>query len=103
MVICPPIGLVGRVFANRLGDRDSFPSRVIPNTQIMLFDASLFNTQLYKVRISGQMERSREISSVLPYTSVLCNIMAEGFCFMPLGLVRLRTFRLSACVSWVQH
>ena len=27
-----------------------------------------------------------------------CNIMAEGFRFMPLGLVRLRTFRLS---SWV--
>ena len=25
-----------------------------------------------------------------------CNIMAEGFRFMPLSLVRLRTFRLSA-------
>ena len=24
-----------------------------------------------------------------------CNIMAEGFRFMPLGLVKLRTFRLS--------
>ena len=23
----------------------------------------------------------------------ICNIMAEGFCFMPLGLVRLRTFQ----------
>ena len=31
-----------------------------------------------------------------------CNIMAEGFCFMLLGLVRLRTFRLSAWVSLVQ-
>ena len=29
----------------------------------------------------------------------MCNIMAEGFPFMPLGLVRLRTFRLSAWVS----
>ena len=28
--------------------------------------------------------------------------MAEGFRFMPLGLVRLRTFRLSTWVSWVQ-
>ena len=28
-----------------------------------------------------------------------CNIMVEGFRFMPLGLVRLRTFRLSAWVS----
>ena len=27
------------------------------------------------------------------------NIMAEGFRFMPLGSVRLRTFRLSAWVS----
>ena len=28
-----------------------------------------------------------------------CNIMAEGFRFMPLGLVRLRTFQLSAWVT----
>ena len=28
-----------------------------------------------------------------------CTIMAEGFRFMPLGLVRLRTFRLSTWVS----
>ena len=37
------------------------------------------------------------------YTSTqltqLCNIMAEGFQFMPLGLVRLRTFRLYAWVT----
>ena len=30
---------------------------------------------------------------------VKCNIMVEGFRFMPLGLVRLRTFRLSAWVT----
>ena len=29
----------------------------------------------------------------------LCNIIAEGFHFMPFGLVRLRTFRLSAWVT----
>ena len=28
-----------------------------------------------------------------------CNVMAEGFQLMPLGLVRLRTFRLSTWVS----
>ena len=28
-----------------------------------------------------------------------CNIIAEGFRFMPLGLVRLRTFRRSTWVS----
>ena len=32
----------------------------------------------------------------------ICNIIAEGFRFMPLGLVRLRTFRLSTWVSLVQ-
>ena len=32
-----------------------------------------------------------------------CDIIAEGFRFMPLSLVRLRTFRLSTWVSWVQH
>ena len=31
-----------------------------------------------------------------------CNIMAEGFRFIPLGLVGLRTFRLGAWVDWVQ-
>ena len=29
----------------------------------------------------------------------MCNIMVEGFRFRPLGLVRLRTFRLSTWVS----
>ena len=32
----------------------------------------------------------------------ICNIMAEGFRFMPLSLVRQRTFRLSTWVSLVQ-
>ena len=36
-----------------------------------------------------------EIMGVPPTNSYLCNIMAEGFRFMPLGLVRLRTFLLS--------
>ena len=32
----------------------------------------------------------------IDFASELCNIIAEGFRFMPLGLVRLRTFQLSA-------
>ena len=35
----------------------------------------------------------------LPLVGDKCNIMAEGFRFMPLGLVRLRTFRLNAWVT----
>ena len=36
----------------------------------MVLDASLLNTQQYKVRIKGKVEQSRERSSTLPYTSV---------------------------------
>ena len=52
-------GLVGRVFANGPGDRDSIPGRVIPKTLKMVLDASLLNTQHYKVRIKGKVEKSR--------------------------------------------
>ena len=44
--------------------------RVIPKTQKMVLDASLLNTQHYKVRIKGKVEQSRERSSALPYTLV---------------------------------
>ena len=36
------------------------PGRVIPKTQKMVLDASLLNTQYYKVRIKGKVEPSRE-------------------------------------------
>ena len=44
-----------------------------------------------KTQTTGTNKPKNEVS--------LCNIMAEGFRFMPLGLVRLRTFRLSAWVT----
>ena len=47
----PDIGLGVRVFANGPGDLRSIPGRVIPNTQKMVLDTSLLNTQHYKVRI----------------------------------------------------
>ena len=59
-----------RVFANGLGDLGSVPGRVIPKTQKMLLDATLLNPQLYKVRIKGKVEQSRERSSALLYTLV---------------------------------
>ena len=43
------IGLMSREFANGLGDRGSIPGRVIPKTQKMVLDATLLNTQQYKV------------------------------------------------------
>ena len=36
----------------------------------MALDASLLNTQHYKVRIKGKAEQSREMSTALAYTSV---------------------------------
>ena len=38
------IGIVGRVFANGLGDRGSIIVQVIPKTQKMGLDATLLNT-----------------------------------------------------------
>ena len=64
------IGLVGRVFGNDPEDLGSIPGRVIPKTLKMVLDTALLNTQQYKVRIKGKVERSRERSSALPYTSV---------------------------------
>ena len=36
----------------------------------MALNATLLNTQHYKIRIKGKVEKSREWSSALPYTSV---------------------------------
>ena len=42
----------------------------------MVLDATLLNTQHYKVRIKGKVEQSRKRSSALPYTStMLCTIV----------------------------
>ena len=52
-----------RVFANG-------PGRVIPKTLKIVLDASLLNTQYYKVGIKGKVEKSRKRSSALPYLLV---------------------------------
>ena len=61
---------MGKVFTNGPRDRGSVLGRVILKTQKMVFDASLLNTQQYKVRIKGKLEQSWEWSSTLPYASV---------------------------------
>ena len=64
------IGLMSRVFANGQGELGSITGRVIPKTQKMILDASLLNTQHYKVQIKSKVEQSREWSSALPNTLV---------------------------------
>ena len=65
------IGLAVRVFTSGPGGLGSIPGRVIPKTQKVVLDASLLNTQHYKVRIKGKVEQSRERSRALPYLGVV--------------------------------
>ena len=64
------IGMMVTMFANGPGHRGSIPDRVISETLKIVLDASLLNTQQYKVRIKGKVDQSWERSSALPYTSV---------------------------------
>ena len=61
--------LIFRVFTIGPGDRDSIPGRVIPKIQKKVLDASLFNTQHYKLRVTGKVEQSRKRNSALSNTS----------------------------------
>ena len=58
-------------FPNGPGDWGSIPGQVIPKTQKMVLDASLLNTQHYKIWIKGKVEQSRKSSNALPYLSVV--------------------------------
>ena len=49
-------GLMSWEFGNGPGDLVSIPGRVIPKTLKMVLDATLLNTQHYKVWIKGKME-----------------------------------------------
>ena len=75
-IYIPDIGLAVRVFANGPGDLGSIPGRVIPKTQKMVLDASLLNTQHYKVRIKGKVEQSRE--GVAPSPTPWCSSYRKG-------------------------
>ena len=71
--------LVGRVFANGLGDLGSFPGCVIPKTLKMVLDTSLLNIQHYEVCIKGKVEQFRERSSTPPHTHWCCSDWKGSF------------------------
>ena len=75
-ILLHSFGLGVRVFANRPGDLVSIAGRVIPKTQKMVLDASLLNTQHYKVRIKGKVEQSRE--GVAPSPTPWCSSYRKG-------------------------
>ena len=52
------------------------PGRVIPKTQKMVLDVSLLNTQHYKVRIKGKVEKPRE--GVAPSPTPWCSSYRKG-------------------------
>ena len=54
------LGIMVRVFANGLDDQGLILGRVIPQTQKMVLDASLLNTQHYKISIKGKVKQSKE-------------------------------------------
>ena len=56
--LLPDIGMMIRP-----GDLGSIPGRVIPKTQKMVLDATLLNTQHYKVRIKGMHTICSAVSS----------------------------------------
>ena len=80
------IGLGVRVFSNGPGDLGSIPGRVIPKTQKMVLDASLLNTQHYKVRIKVKVEQSRE--EVAPSPTHWCSSYRKGSLWVTLDYGR---------------
>ena len=67
---------------------------VIPKTQKMVLDATLLNTQHYKVRIKGKVEQSKERSSVLPLHLGVVAIEKGAF-RLPSTMVTNFTFTMS--------
>ena len=62
------IGLVGRMLDNGPAGWSSIPDHFIPKAQKMVLNASLLNTQHYKVGIKNKVEQFKERSSTIPYT-----------------------------------
>ena len=59
--------MVVRVFANDPGGLVSILDRVLPKTQKMVLDVSLFNTLHYEVQIKGKEEQFREMNNAISY------------------------------------
>ena len=87
----PDIGLAVRVFTNGPGDLGSIPGRVIPKTKKKVLDASLLNTQHYKVRIKGKVE------GVAPSHTPWCSSYRKGSLRVTLDYGRQLYLLMCAC------
>ena len=83
-------GLMSRMISNGLGDRGSFPDRVIPTTQKMVIDVTLLNTQHYKVRVKSKVEQSTERNTAPLHLIVVA--IEKGAFGLPLTIVANFTF-----------
>ena len=89
------------MFANGPRDLGSIPGRVIPKTQKMVLDASLLNTQHYKVRIKGKVEQSWE--GVAPSPTPWCSSYRKGSLRVTLDYGRqLYSYLLNVTFSWLK-
>ena len=89
------------MFANGPGDLGSVSCRVIPKTQKMVLDASLLNTQHYKVRIKGKVEQSRE--GVAPSPTHWCSSYRKGSLRVTLDYGRQLYFTLLYSIHLVKY
>ena len=85
------------MFANGPGDLGSIPGRVIPKTQKMVLDASLLNTQHYKVQIKGKVEQSWE--GVAPSPTPWCSSYRKGSLQVTLDYGRQQLFIFTRAVT----
>ena len=65
--------IAGRLFVNGPVGRSSIPGRVVPKTQKMVFDASLLNSQLFKVHIEGKW--SYQVKGVASFFTLRCSCL----------------------------
>ena len=79
------IGIIVKMFANGPVDLGSIPGRVIPKTEKMVLDASLLNTQHYKVQIKGKWSNSWK--GVAPSPTPQCSKYRKGSLWVTLNYV----------------
>ena len=97
----PDFGIMVRVFATGPGDQGSIPGRVIPKTQKMVLDASLFDTQHYMYGSRVKWVNSGE--EVAPSPTPWCSSYRKGSLQITLDYGRQLYYLLTYCPSKRMH
>ena len=86
------------MFTNSPRDQGSFPGRVIPKTHKMVLNASLLNTQYYKLRIKDKVE---QWSSALPTQLGVVAIENGSSCHPQLRSPTYMSNRVKLTLKWL--